>query len=465
MVRSVILELALALTVSFAVCALKNNKRRKIKVSNNLLIIAEGKRVEYVAALELTKVDPLSFVEPKRLREYSKALAKCCKGLKLEIRTVRGPEDAKSLLRKIENEIATLRIILQADPSNVKVEERLKYLEKLLNIMTKYPPISVKVYYIISGSSKSKVEKEIGVLEGLLDGILGAEVKRVKGSEIAQILRYGTKGKMNLNASTNLLASPPRPKSAKEAMIYIGMREDNEPALLGLDDLRHHVLVFGSTGSGKTTFLCSLIKRVRAIGLEDIIIFDPKGDLIRLCGNVSTKKYGPFNETEVGKRRQIATAFATEVLGKILENNLKDELETLVVVDEAWLLDREVLESIMREGRSRGVGVIAASHLPLDLGEVVFHNAHTKLFMKLDKVDTILERIGVVEEVNSLDIGEAIMLTRDGDTVKVKLEPEDHATTLTTLKSSRPNSDSTSSTSLTSPSSSTKKKFGTTLEL
>jgi len=461
----VILELALALTASFAVCALKTNKKRKVKVLKDFLIITEGKKVEYVAALELTRVDPLAFTEPRRLREYSKALAKCCKGLRLEIKAIRGPDDAKSLLRKIENEIATLRIILQADPSNVRVEEKLRYLEKLLNIIAKYPPTTVKVYYVVSGHSKSKVEKEIGVLEGLLDGILGADVRRLKGTEMLQVLRYGVAGKMNLSASTSLLSSPPQPRVLKEAMIYVGMREDNEPALLSLDDLRHHVLVFGSTGSGKTTFLCSLIKRARALGLEDVIIFDPKGDLIRMCNDVVTKKYGPFTETEVGKRRQVAATFATEVLGKILKSDLKDGVETLVVIDEAWLLDHEVLESMMREGRSRGVGVIAASHSPSDLGNAVFHNAHTKFFLKLDKVDNVLERIGIAEEVSSLDIGEAIMLTRDGEAVKVELEPEGHTTTLTTLKSSTPSSDRASSTSLISPSSSTKRKFGTTLEL
>jgi len=459
-----ILEAVLAFLASLTVCRLQLGKKRKIVVRKDYVVVYHGKEVEYMMALEMERVDPASFVDSRRMKEYSKALARCCKGITLEIRVVRGMEDSKKLIKKIENEIATLRVILESDPSNVRAESKLRYYEKLLNIVSKYPLITVRVYYLLRGRSKRDLRREIGVLEGILEGLFGAEVRVLKGSEIAELVRTRYKHG-NLSASPVLVSALPLPKRGEEALIYVGMRDDGEPVLLDFDDVRHHIAVFGSTGSGKTTLLCTLLKRLKVLGIEDIVVLDPKGDLLKTCGEVVAKSYGPFAEESLQRRKEAVRAFASEVLGYVLSSDLTTELKKVVVIDEAWLVDKEVLESLLREGRSRGVGVLVATHAPSDLGLAVLHNAHTKFFLRLDKFDEALEKLGVAEDVASLGVGEAIMVTRGGEAFKVKIEPESYALTSTTLKSAMPSSDSKARASSASPLSSMNKKLGTTLDL
>ncbi|HIH89945.1 type IV secretory system conjugative DNA transfer family protein [Ignicoccus hospitalis] len=459
------LELALAILSSIIMCnKLNSKKKRRYRVGKDVLIIEEGPSESYVGALKVEKVDPLHSYDVRRIYDYARSLSKCCKGSELEVRVIRSSEDSKKLLKKIENEISTLRIILSKDNSNVKAEEKLKYFESLLEAVSKYPPTSVNTYYIIRANSKEKLEKDIEYLKGVVEGILNVEVRRLSGPELLRVIK-GEDGKKIIANSKSFYVVQPKAKTYNEkALIYLGIREDGEAFLMDAEDLLRHVLVLGSTGSGKSTLLCTLAARAKLVGIENITIMDPKGDLINMCGE-GYKVYGPFAEEEMRRRRKVTEAFASDILSSILKEELSDSLKRLVIIDEAWLLEEETLESMMREGRSRGVGVILATQSLKDFGSGVLNNAHTKIFMKYLEVQELKE-LGLqidLLELRKLEVGEALIMTPDGEVVRVKVDPFQTLTRMT-LKSSMPKSLKDSSTPSTRPSNSIITKFGTTFD-
>lgn len=151
---------------------------------------------------------------------------------------------------------------------------------------------------------------------------------------------------------------------------------------IGLDNFRNtivwdldnhstpHMLVCGATGSGKSVMLRSTIEYVRAAGVDDIIIIDPKDEFWELAESGAAHVYTDIEEIEA------VMAHEVEVMqGRAKQRGIKHPIR-LVVVDEfadaiaqarsgKALGDDKSLEENIRilaqKGRSLGYRIICAT--------------------------------------------------------------------------------------------------------
>lgn len=121
------------------------------------------------------------------------------------------------------------------------------------------------------------------------------------------------------------------------------------------------------------------------------------------------------------------------ILSSIWERVLKmpqthSVLRYLVVVDEAHRVSKfKVIDTMIREGRSKGLGVILATQQPSDLPEVAGTQAQTKICFRLDpamakvaakRLDPDSKRLE--ETIRNLDDGEAIIKLGKGEPTLIK---------------------------------------------
>ncbi len=448
-----LLEFALALLTSLLVCGRKRKKR--VKVTKRYLKVGN----EYVFGFKIEKLAPLAVVDRDKLSEYLRAIAGCCPNSEIEVRTVRARVTYDDVLRRLENEIMTLRVIVEADPSNVKAEMKLRYLERLMQIAKDVPPMKMFTVYLIRSRSLRDAEEGAKFLSNMIKSLFDAKVKQLSGNEILNLMRL----KKELFGADASLMSFPMGKEESLYGIYVGVDDRGRAYVIPLDDLLYHVAVFGATGSGKSTLLCTISRRAKLLDLK-VIAIDPKGDLLEMCGECFDEKYGPFRGDLERRRAEVKKAYE-KVFDMIVRSGRRQNVEGLIVIDEAWLLGEEI-PSLIREARSRGYGIIIATHSPSDLGDTVLQNAYTKIFMRLNAVDSYTKRLGVPKSVLRLQPGEALVLDPSWDIKKIRVEPEVQTVTRTTLKSSMPSSRNVLSREDGSVegSSSTKKKLGTVLD-
>lgn len=125
-----------------------------------------------------------------------------------------------------------------------------------------------------------------------------------------------------------------------------------------------HVLVCGSTGSGKSVELRSIMEYAIAAGVQDIVIFDPKYEF---C-DMESDKVRVYNETEDMYNHMAALVANMQARPKTRDRHL-----TLIVIDEfADIMDstpeqkgmpsmEQMLKMITQKGRSLGFRVVAAT--------------------------------------------------------------------------------------------------------
>jgi hypothetical protein len=106
----------------------------------------------------------------------------------------------------------------------------------------------------------------------------------------------------------------------------IGLDNFNNPVIWDLDNnSTPHLLVGGSTGSGKSVFLISTIAYAQKAGIENIIIFDPKYEFVKL-GLTGVEIYNDIEDIEA----------MFELLVADMQDRVKSGVntKTLVIADE-----------------------------------------------------------------------------------------------------------------------------------
>jgi S-DNA-T family DNA segregation ATPase FtsK/SpoIIIE len=197
------------------------------------------------------------------------------------------------------------------------------------------------------GARSARVYREAGVLH--------VEVPREVGRDVGLVELCG-----------RLRAVPPN-------CAVLGVDEGGVPLLLRLDSPEvAHVLVAGTTGSGKTVLLRSLILSLamhNPAGRLQLVLIDPKG---RGLGDLAGLPHVWRGLGVVGERQAVAEVFRRLVAEMGRRDGVRGVLPRLVVVvDElAELLaagGREVEEQLQRltqRGREAGVHVVAATQRP-----------------------------------------------------------------------------------------------------
>lgn len=220
--------------------------------------------------------------------------------------------------------------------------------------------------------------------------------------------------------------------------IYIGKtRQFGLPVFLDFDSVFNpHIFVFGMSGSGKSYMLKSLMARLEAVLCASIFVIDFTGEYSEFCSilnfrKVPTSEIGvkavPFfknlnylnlkgsNEAE---KEKIATIALQELLLQMRRRGTSSEL-LFVVLDEAWklLLKGETVDTLIREGRKHGVGMILASQILGDIKEAFLSNVATIFCFRVQDHSSLLRLEKSyflsnlqIEAIKNLEIGSCLVI-------------------------------------------------------
>ncbi len=345
----------------------------------------------------------------------------------IEIKARRESVSVQDIVKRLERDIAVLRIILESDPSNIRVERKLKTYEEVYKAyLNGVPPARVSLYVIGFSTNEDELKEEVGKFVEALAAMIGAEVERLKGKDIIRkaILPLKEKGEVTSAEVFGSVVVNERLPPPLIGPIVLGY-EARTGEIVGLDEekIRRHVLLVGSTGSGKTTLLATLAVRIRDIYEAKVISIDPKGDLADML-----KREG-FEVSE-DPRADVINTDDQNVIERVVEYVKKEmkiskrgsRLHTVLIIDEAWKLGVKKFEPLLREGRSRGIGLIIATHSLKDIDTKLLVNLNTRIIMRTDRNDLKGISKEILDEVLTLVKGEAVVIW-GRNYLRVKLYP------------------------------------------
>ncbi len=186
------------------------------------------------------------------------------------------------------------------------------------------------------------------------------------------------------------------------------------PYFLNFDSLINpHVFVCGVTGSGKTYMIRSLALRMRCMLDSLVVLMDFTGEykeFIELVGEremrigdldaaLSSKIPGvAYLNLKSAGDEQMKVKLADEAFSLIIERmrlNSQKERKVFIIIDEAWKLlsGSRALQTILREGRKYGHGLVFSSQLIEDVDLAMLSNAATLFIFRLQNKQS-LNRIG-----------------------------------------------------------------------
>ena len=211
---------------------------------------------------------------------------------------------------------------------------------------------------------------------------------------------------------------------------YIGyIAEKNRPAYLNLEDLKTHILVAGTTGSGKTVAAQVIVEEALEKGVA-VVVFDPTAQwtgFLKKCESRSMLKYYSqfrikdpqnyggtiYNIKDAGKKidfqqmidKRISILLLNQMdpkeLNRFISGNIfslfkekhaeQRKLKMLLVFDEVHRLlpayggskeGYRAIERAVREFRKWGIGVVLVSQITEDLLGPIEANVATQIQMK-----------------------------------------------------------------------------------
>ena len=237
----------------------------------------------------------------------------------LEFRTLVAPLDTGKILRRINRRISTLRVILEENPSAEGARAQLQRLESLKKRIEEetLQPIEVTgiVYVHACGSNEAELNQILNQRVKIVTDIftsLGIRVKPLKAGEpepdtysflkavgypdtyrLSTLIR-GRLRKGSFNASYALSVFFPflmaqEMRSVTGSKITLGRNTRTKEIVRWniSKSISPHILIFGSTGSGKTEVLTILAERFIHELSSNTLIMDVKGEYLdRLRGKV-----------------------------------------------------------------------------------------------------------------------------------------------------------------------------------
>ncbi len=185
--------------------------------------------------------------------------------------------------------------------------------------------------------------------------------------------------------------------------IFIGRSEKfNIPFLLGKENLLNlHTFIFGSTGSGKSYLMKSMITRIISETNSKLAIVDITGEYKQivdyfgiseyeinpeefLLSNVRLAYYNISNFNEI-KKVEEAEHIISSLIEGMRKRGIGQKESALIFLDEAWklLLKSNTIDILLREGRKYNVGAVLASQLIEDIDPSMLSNIATIFVFRL----------------------------------------------------------------------------------
>ncbi len=210
---------------------------------------------------------------------------------------------------------------------------------------------------------------------------------------------------------------------AAENGIYVGKSERlSTPIFLDPSKaINPHIFAVGITGSGKSYLMKSMMLRMALIGELGILVVDFTGEYRELatlafCTRANYENahsaiarlpegivYMDLSNEPEGRKVEIATAALNEIVLKMRRFDANGHSRIFVFLDEAWkiLKDNDVLETIIREGRKYGVGIVLASQMINDVEKDFLQNIGTIFVFRLQNsknLDDLVSDYGIYTE-------------------------------------------------------------------
>jgi nucleoside-triphosphatase THEP1 len=198
-----------------------------------------------------------------------------------------------------------------------------------------------------------------------------------------------------------------------------------------------HVFVCGVTGSGKTYMIRSLALRMRCMLDSLVVIIDFTGEYKEFVDIIGEKEIHLEDLDDILSSNNPGIAYmnlkstrnernkvklADDAFDRIIErmrSNAQRERKVFVIIDEAWKLlnGSKALQTILREGRKYGHGLIFSSQLIEDVDLAMLSNAATLFIFRLQNkqsLNRIAGNYGLKEKqtnlIQNLEVGSCAVI-------------------------------------------------------
>ena len=206
--------------------------------------------------------------------------------------------------------------------------------------------------------------------------------------------------------------------------------------------LNPHTFILGMSGSGKTYLMKSLMLKIYSLLGCKIVVIDLNGEYAELSNtnreDSSLKLDRLFGiEDQEGNKEDYAIIYydlknleekeksrrVSDLLNKIDKNmrfwNADGDFRVFIFLDEAWKFLKEInsLESIVREGRKYGVGIVMASQMLEDIDIPMLYNSAVLFVFRIqnkNSLNKLSKSYGLDEKtlnrIQNLEVGECFVV-------------------------------------------------------
>ncbi|MDE1861121.1 MAG: DUF87 domain-containing protein [Candidatus Micrarchaeota archaeon] len=225
-----------------------------------------------------------------------------------------------------------------------------------------------------------------------------------------------------------------------------------QPVFIDFDSMMNpHALIIGMTGSGKTYLMKSLALKLSVISGCNIILIDFVGEYREFAKTFGVEYHKSetndidyeqdgvlayFDLSSLGEKQRANAAEG--ILGKLVSKmrgrDLAASRRVFVFFDEAWKLLHlsESLQTLIREGRKYGIGLILASQILEDADLVVTSNIATLFIFRTQERGSI-ERLSKNYLLPQAD-SEAIQKLGTGSFFLIRIYKSDERTAFAVRK-------------------------------
>lgn len=408
---------------------------------------------------------------PKTSKDLDKRVIRALKASNVSATIINGIYLVKKdkLLKDLDERIKKLELMYESTKF-LRYKKRLEILKEIYSkIMDFYKPYVGSFALIAWSEDKSRVK----ALKSILEIELGMPLKEININNLSNLLAPPARLIYDPNR-TPLLITQDQVGLSKGIAIGKEVETDDLVILRWPQDFEKHVGIIGPTGRGKTVLTAGITTQLSTFMLNEgdpkaITVIDPKGDLTSLvkdiaddihemrclpkietsseltkylldiisynqnkaCGLIEVNDKGlhifDLSRMDDGIKDRGIIAILLLLIEKHLE--IKPNGRRVVLIDEAWRLKDKgfkILETIIREGRSRLLHMIYVIHDIADIDSIILNNTSTLVLFGGSNEEYIerAERAGflnVKENLLELMTGEALIRTENSELHPVKI--------------------------------------------